>query len=176
MLGDYELEEKYLTEENMWVLNLPTWLEKPVFTVVHFFCKVKYTVDYLKFLWKGNYMFDLDYIELLDLMDFKMGRMQKQMNFIGNTKASKEIEQTRMYLEQHDNAEDYVTVPEKFAGKTVSDLFSVEMDGDNIQLNSKLSQEETDDYSNYLLTLNDYAQESWDLYWESLKENVTNWA
>ena len=50
------------------------------------------------------------------------------------------------------------------------------MDGDNIQLNSKLSQEETDDYSNYLLTLNDYAQESWDLYWESLKENVTNWA
>ena len=170
------LEDKYLSTENMWVLNLPAWLEKPVFAVVHFCCRVKYTLEYAMYIWKHNLGFDLDYMELSELFVFKLERMKKQMEFIGNLKASKQIEQSLMYLEQYTNAEDYVNVPEKFQKMTASDLFNIGLDEEgNLTFDSNLDDESTQEYGKYLANVSDYADESWKLFWKSLETNVTNW-
>lgn len=170
------LEDKYLTTENMWVLNLPTWLEKPVFKVVHFLCRVKYTLDYAKFIWKNNLGFDLDWLELSELFVFKLDRMKKQMVFLGNLKASKQIEQTLMYLEQYLHAEDYVSVPEKFRQMTASDLFNIGLDDEgNLTFDSNLDENDTKEYEKYLGNVAEYTSESWKLFWKSLESNITDW-
>lgn len=171
------LEEKYLTTENMWVLDLPKFLQGPVFAVVHFFDRVKRTCEYIKFLWKSKSMLDLDYYEFIALTDFKLKRMQRQMDCIGNIKASKQIEQARMYLDQYWNAETYVTVPDKFKDKTITDFFDISLgEGDEVLLNSRLDEKDSEEYTNYLAQVQDYAEESWDLYWKTLKENICDWA
>lgn len=160
----------------MWILNLPAWLEKPVFAVVHFCCKVKYTLEYAAYIWKHNLGFDLDYLELSELFSFKLERMKKQMEFIGNLRASKQIEQSLLYLEQYVNAEDYVAVPKQFEKMTASDLFSIGTDDTgNISFESKLNDEDTQAYGKYLSNIADYTNESWKLFWKSLEANVTNW-
>lgn len=171
-----DLEDKYLTSENMWILNLPSWLEKPVFRAVHFLCKIKYTFEYAKHIWKTNDCFDLDGMGLVDLLEFKLERMQKQMTYLGNIKASKQIEQALLYCHQYFGAEDYVSLPAKFAGKLAEDLFDISLDSsNNLQLSTKMSKEDNKEYAQYLADLTSYAGESWNLFWKQLKDHVAEW-
>ena len=115
-------------------------------------------------------------MELSELFVFKLERMKKQMEFIGNLKASKQIEQSLMYLEQYTNAGDYVNGPEKFQKMTASDLFNIGLDEEgNLTFDSNLDDESTQEYGKYLANVSDYADESWKLFWKSLETNVTNW-
>ena len=173
-MGD--LEDKYLTSENMWVLNLPKPLIKPVFAVVWFFCKVKYICEYVGFLWSTNTVFDLDFLELLDYLEFKLKRMKKQLKFIGNVQGSKQVEQSLLFLEQHRNADKYVSLPKELKGKNVEDYvhFSITDEGQvDIQLN--MSDELSTKYKHYIDELVTYKEESWTMFWDSLKDKATNW-
>ena len=173
-MGD--LEDKYLTSENMWILNLPKWIEKPVFSIVHFFCKVKYTSEYLKFLWVNNYVFDLDYLELIGSLEFRLDRMKSKMRFTGNTQASKDIEQVLLYLRQHTDAENYVTMPKSLQGKDINNLVNISLtDSGEINMSFNMSDDETDEYKDYIENLTDYEEESWSLFWDGIKNNVRDW-
>lgn len=170
------LEDKYITSENMWVLNLPKPLIQPVFKVVWFFCKIKYTLAYLGFIWHYNVAFDLDYFELLLLMEYKLNRMRKQLKSSGNLEGSKQVEQTLLYLDQHQNAEKYVTLPKELQGKDVGELIHIGIDDKGqVNIDLDMSDETASEYKEYLDELVDYEDESWSLFWDSLKQKATNW-
>lgn len=173
-MGD--LKDKYLTSENMWVLNLPKFLVEPVFSIVWFKDKIKYTWQYVKFLWKTNSMFDLDYYELLECNEFKLNRMKQQLKNVGNPEASKQVEQSLLYLEQYRNAEEYVTLPEELQGKDVGELISISMnENGSINVDLNMSDETSKEYKEYLDELVCYEEDSWNLFWDSLKQKATNW-
>lgn len=173
-MGD--LKDKYLTSENMWILNLPKFLVEPVFSIVWLKDKIKYTWQYVKFLWKTNSMFDLDYYELLECNEFKLNRMKQQLRNVGNPEASKQVEQSLLYLDQYRNAEEYVTLPEELQGKNVSDLVSISMnENGSINIDLDMSDETSKEYKDYLDELVYYEEDSWNLFWDSLKQKATNW-
>lgn len=173
-MGD--LKDKYLTSENMWILNLPKFLVEPVFSIVWLKDKIKYTWQYVKFLWKTNSMFDLDYYELLECNEFKLNRMKQQLKNVGNPDASKQVEQSLLYLDQYRNAEEYVTLPEELQGKDVSELVSISMnENGSINIDLDMSDETSKEYKDYLDELVGYEEDSWGLFWDSLKQKATNW-
>lgn len=170
------LEDKYLTTKNMWITELPNFIGKPLFAIVHFFKKVKNTVEYFRYIWKYDLCFDMDYLEFLGLMEYKLERMTDVMEDVGNERAKKQIQQTLMYLEQYLEADVYVSYPEFLKDKKISDLMDVSLDENgNVQLNTKLTEEETEEYTKYIQNLADYEEESWDLFWGELKDNLVTW-
>ena len=40
---------------------------------------------------------------------------------------------------------------------------------------NKMSDTEQEEYTKYILNLSDYEQESWDMFWKELNENLVSW-
>lgn len=170
------LEDKYLTTQNMWITDLPKFIGKPLFAIVHYFKKIKNCIQYLQYIWKNNLCFDMDYLEFLTLLEYKLTRMSQQMEFVGNMRAKSQIKQTLLYLEQYMNADTYVSCPKFMRERSITDLVDINIaDDGTISWDNKMSDAEQEEYTKYILNLSDYEQESWDMFWKELNENLVSW-
>ena len=171
------LEDKYLTTKNMWITELPKFISKPLFATIHFFEKVKYSLEYFRYIWKHDLCFDMDCLEFLSYMEFKLSRMKDRMDDVGNLQAKKQIKQALLYLEQYSNAESYVSCPEFLKEKSVLDFMDIQVNDDGVvSFVSKLSGDEKEEYTKYIQNLAEYEEESWDMFWKELSDNMMGWA
>ena len=171
-----ETEDKYITSDTLWILNLPKPLIRPVSNIIWYFFKIKNTFEYISYMWSNNVVFDLDSNELLLLLEYKLKRTNKQLAKSGNPQGSKEIEQTLLYLDQYNRAEEYVTLPKELIDKDINSLIKLDLD-ENGQVNVSFDMPDdvAERYKEYLDELVYYETESWSLFWDSLKQKAIYW-
>ena len=159
------IKENYLFWEALWkVIDFFEYLK-------HFFTQVVRVIQYIPVIWKDE---DWDYKYVLDLLDFKLARMEKEFTKIGYDEA-KQIKRVREYIRNYEDPDTYYpeVEPEPFAVdfKTVNNTFVTV----KAETGEELTEKETEIRRKYLENLYSWQQEQWCKMWDLIKDRLSYW-
>ena len=170
------INEDYLTNKSMWLINLPIPIGNVVFKLLLFYKRVVGLCKYIGFLWKYQCTLDHDYREILDLMCFKLQNVRQQFNQSGKTTEERNMIQSELFLHQYLRPDLYVTVPEFLQGKDILDFIEVKVDSSGeVSIETKLEGKELEAFNKYKRELSRFKESSWEFFWSSLATNARSW-
>lgn len=170
------INEDYLTNKSMWIINLPIPVGNVVFKLLLFYKRVVGLCRYIKFLWKYKCTLDHDYSEILDMMCFKLQNVRRQFKQLGKTSEERNMIQSELYLHQYLHPDLYVITPEFLQGKDISDLVEIKVDNNGeVYIETKLDGDELEAFNRYKRELFRFKESSWEFFWGSLATNARSW-
>ena len=139
----------------------------------HFFFQVVRVFQYIPVIWKDE---DWDYEYLLELMDYKLGRMEKRVGKFGTPEEVEQIRETRKFINNYINYEEgYARDVEPEPFELDFDISTNGMVAINKATNKPLTEEEDKIHTEYIKNQYKYQEEQWGKIWDNLKKYLQGW-
>ena len=139
----------------------------------HMFFQLVRVIQYIPVIWKNE---DWDYEYILDLLDYKLSRVEKRLTKFGSEEEVNQVRETRKHIKN------YINYEEAYAKEVEAEPFEIDFDFRNNTFETinkvtgkVLTENEDKVYKEYLTRSYKWQGEEWDKIWDNFKEYLWHW-